>query len=149
MRVIIAGSRTISDAFLVHRAILESGFEITEVVTGCCKGVDRLGESYARNNLLRIKYFPADWEQFGPGAGPIRNKLMADYADALILVWDGKSKGSANMLRNAREHNLLVYEKIVQQDTAEMPSLFDDLRKIVEDVHENTQPTQEPLFAGF
>jgi hypothetical protein len=132
MRVIIAGSRTISDAFLVHRAILESGFEITEVVSGGARGVDTTGEKCASRLGVPVARFPAQWDKFGPEAGPIRNKEMADYADALILVWDGKSRGSRNMLSIARRLNLPVYEKIVQ------------------DVHENTEPTQEPIaLPGF
>lgn len=39
---------------------------------------------------------------------------MADYADAMILVWDGKSRGSANMLKQAREKGLKIYEKVVE-----------------------------------
>jgi hypothetical protein len=35
---------------------------------------------------------------------------MADYADALLLVWDGKSKGSYDMLNRALEGGLDVWE---------------------------------------
>ena len=29
---------------------------------------------------------------------PMRNREMAEYADALLAVWDGESKGTANMI---------------------------------------------------
>ena len=43
MRVIIAGSRDIEDAKLVHDAVVASKFSITEVVSGGARGVDLLG----------------------------------------------------------------------------------------------------------
>ncbi len=42
MKVIIAGSRSINDYRLVERAVADSGFDVTEIVSGCSKGVDTL-----------------------------------------------------------------------------------------------------------
>jgi hypothetical protein len=59
--------------------------------------------------------FPAKWDKYGKAAGPLRNREMAAYADALILVWDGKSRGSANMLAEAkRGRSQDLRERIVQ-----------------------------------
>jgi hypothetical protein len=111
MKVIIAGSRTITDFALVENAIKESGFEITEVVSGGCAGPDQLGERWAAINNIPVKVFPADWETYGKAAGPMRNERMAAYGEALIVCWDGKSKGTANMVENALERYLQVYVK--------------------------------------
>lgn len=113
MKVIIAGSRTITDLAIVKKAVKDSGFEITEVVCGQAKGVDTLGFQYAFDNNIPIKTFPADWETHGKAAGPIRNMQMAKYADALILVWDGKSRGSDNMKRVGGSMLLKIYEVVV------------------------------------
>ena len=43
MKCVIAGSRTITDYALVEKAIVDSGFEITEVVCGECRGPDMFG----------------------------------------------------------------------------------------------------------
>lgn len=116
MKVIVAGSRTITDYKLVERAILESGWheQITEVVCGSARGVDGIGARWARAYSIQVRYFRADWDIYGKAAGPIRNKEMAQYADALILVWDGQSKGSADMLRKAKAHGLRIYEKVIK-----------------------------------
>ena len=45
MKVIVTGSRIINDPAVVERAIDESGFTITELVSGGARGVDRLAES--------------------------------------------------------------------------------------------------------
>ena len=44
MKVIIAGTRSVDDYKLVVNTIQRSGYSITEVVSGCATGVDRLGE---------------------------------------------------------------------------------------------------------
>src|SRR5690606_17166906 len=98
MKTIIAGTRTLDDASLVDNAVRECGWSISEVVSGCCRGVDALGSQWADRNSVPVVLFPADWDSFGTRAGPLRNREMARYADALILIWDGKSKGSSSML---------------------------------------------------
>jgi hypothetical protein len=100
MKVIIAGSRSVDDYSLIVQAVERSGYNITEVVCGCAVGIDRLGEQWARANNIPIKEMPADWNRNGKAAGPIRNREMAEYADAAIVVWDGKSPGSRNMVEN-------------------------------------------------
>lgn len=100
MKVIIAGSRNIEDYKLVVDTITQSGYVITEVVSGTATGVDRLGEQWARANDVPIKEMPADWNRYGNSAGPFRNKAMAEYADAAIIIWDGKSNGTRNMIEN-------------------------------------------------
>ena len=100
MKVIIAGSRHMADNLaLVEDAVVASKFSITEVVSGCARGADKLGERWANLRNLPVKRFPADWNNYGKAAGPVRNRQMRDYADALIVfIWD-KSRGSENMLR--------------------------------------------------
>ena len=66
--------------------------QVTEIVSGGAKGVDRLGEWYARQRGLPCKAFPAQWAKYGKSAGPIRNAEMAEYADYGVAVWDGVSK---------------------------------------------------------
>lgn len=113
MKTIIAGSRDITEYELVVQAIAESGFVITEIVCGMAKGVDMLGYRYAKDHRIPVKEFPADWNTHGRAAGPIRNKEMALYADALIALWDGVSKGTKNMIDLATKQGLRVYVKRV------------------------------------
>ena len=108
MKVIIAGSREIHDIAIVRTAMNNSKFDITEVVSGCARGVDKLGEKVATERGIIIKKFPADWSR-GKGAGFERNFEMANYADALIAVWDGKSRGTKHMIGVAETYKLLVY----------------------------------------
>jgi len=81
---------------------------ITEVVSGGAKGVDRLGELWAQKRNIPITRFPAEWNKYGKRAGYIRNKEMALYADALLAIWDGESKGTKHMIDSALEQGLWV-----------------------------------------
>jgi predicted Rossmann fold nucleotide-binding protein DprA/Smf involved in DNA uptake len=115
-KIIIAGSRIITNYQFVVDAVKESGFTLTEIVSGNARGVDSLGEQYARENKIFLKIMPAQWRKHGKSAGYKRNVEMAEYVGkegALILVWDGKSAGSGHMLNIAKEKGLKVYEKII------------------------------------
>jgi hypothetical protein len=114
MRVIIAGSRSVVSFPIVESACLRSGFAITEVVSGGASGVDTLGERFARERGIPVRRFPADWSRFGRSAGPRRNREMAEYGEALVLVWDGQSRGSASMLAYARERRLPCFVVVVR-----------------------------------
>lgn len=109
MKVIVAGSREINNADVVAAAIEASGFAMTEVVSGAARGVDRLGAAWARARGIPVKLFPAEWDRLGKVAGRVRNRQMAEYADALVAVWDGESRGTAHMIEEARYYKRLVY----------------------------------------
>lgn len=98
MKVIIAGSRHMTQGELIQPAVDLSTFDVSEVVCGMARGADSLGNLWARAKGVPVKYFPAEWKRYGRGAGPIRNKQMLDYADALIVFIWNNSRGSENML---------------------------------------------------
>lgn len=109
MKVIIAGSRTIRNVRAIERAIKLSGFQITEVVSGGAPGPDRIGEHLARRMRVKVTRMSADWEKEGLAAGRICNTQMAQYAEALIAVWDGKSKGTEHMISEAKRLGRKVF----------------------------------------
>jgi len=119
MRLIIAGSRDISweEAYAKIVELRIEDHEIlfaTEIVSGCCPtGADHAGEIYGEFYSIPVTLFKPDWETHGRAAGPIRNKQMAEYGDALLLIWDGESRGSRNMKYNMKELNKPVYEVIM------------------------------------
>lgn len=110
-RVIIAGCRDYTDyktlkEFADH--MLSNTKEEIQIVSGGASGADALGERYAQEKGYSLIRFPADWNKYGRSAGPKRNKQMAQYADALIAFWDGKSKGTKNMIDEARTAGIRV-----------------------------------------
>jgi len=106
-KIIIAGGRNFENYQLLKLqcdAILSrlrsEGSEI-QIVSGGANGADKLGERYAQERKFIVKIFEANWDIDGKAAGPIRNKLMAEYGTHLIAFWDGKSMGTDNMIRQA------------------------------------------------
>ena len=108
MKVIIAGSRDGCPNRMLDYAVAQSGFRITELVCGMARGVDQQAHAWATIIGLPIKEFPANWDAYGRGAGPRRNRQMAEYADALIALPGGA--GTKNMVEEARKLGLLIYE---------------------------------------
>lgn len=118
MRTIIAGSRT-AERHHVYNAMRDCPFtaSITEVVSGRApRGADRYGEVWAESNNLPIKPFPADWHKHGRAAGILRNIDMANYADALVAIWDGSSPGTKNMIDKAKSKGLQVFVWRIEHD---------------------------------
>lgn len=69
---------------------------------GAARGVDTLGELWAIRHGIPVHKFPADWGRFGQAAGLYRNSEMASYADAAIILWDGESRGTLDMIDRMR-----------------------------------------------
>lgn len=118
-KVIIAGTRTFQDYDLLRRYVDMKLSSVSmrddiEIVSGCARGADTLGERYAAERGYPVKRFPADWQQYGKSAGYRRNQAMAQYADALIAFWDGQSRGTMHMIALAKEHGLMTGIKGIQ-----------------------------------
>lgn len=114
MKTIIAGTRTFTHyptaEKIIQQVIKQFDLKITEVVCGESRGVDKLGKVWAIKNKIPVKSFPADWDKFGrQEAGKIRNLEMANYGQALIAIWDGRSPGTFNMLKLAARGGLSTF----------------------------------------
>lgn len=121
IRIIIAGGRDFSNYSLLKQSVdtIVKNFhnENLTIISGTARGADTLGEQYAEEQNLSIRRFPADWDTYGKNAGSIRNAQMATYASEgakgiLIAFWDGKSKGTKNMINEASNKGLII--KIVE-----------------------------------
>ena len=117
-RVIIAGSREFSDYEKLKEncdRILQEKLEDEDshviIVSGHARGADTLGEQYAMERCLDLDAHPADWKQYGRAAGMIRNREMANVANALIACPQVgvENKGTQNMVVLARKRQLDVF----------------------------------------
>jgi hypothetical protein len=112
MKVIIAGSRDFKDYDLLvkvcDRMLINIRPSDIEIVSGTALGADTLGERYAIERGYKIRRFHADWGKYNKGAGYIRNKEMAEYADALIAFWDSSSRGTKHMIDLAKNRGLKI-----------------------------------------
>lgn len=134
MRIIIAGSRSITDYKVVEDAMFKSNAYkvVTEVVSGGARGVDTLAIEWAKKNNVRYSVKKADWNNLkAPGAevviqendkstdlayryynrraGLQRNEEMGRYSDALVAIWDGVSTGTLHMINFMKSLGKKVY----------------------------------------
>lgn len=108
-RVVIAGCRDYNNYGEAKTYIdfcLSNVKEENEIiiVSGCASGADAIGERYAEENGFEVEKYPADWQRYGRGAGPRRNRQMAEISDYVICFWDGKSKGTKSMIEFAHKY---------------------------------------------
>lgn len=121
-RVIIAGGRDFDNYDLLKRKmdhLLSETVEPIQVVCGQARGADSLGQLYAKDRGYEVRYYPANWDYYGKKAGMLRNEQMAQNADALVAFWDGKSRGTKNMIENAEKYNLKI--RIIKYERRAMP----------------------------
>lgn len=88
-----------------------------EIVSGGASGIDTCAVGYAGLNNIPYIVFNADWESYGKKAGPMRNKKIAEYSEALLLIWDGKSRGSSSMKKEMTKLKKPVLEILVTKTT--------------------------------
>lgn len=120
MRIIVAGGRDFDDYELLKHTLKKYLEELDIVdlsqiviISGAARGADTLGEHFAYDYEIAVRRFPAKWDELGKRAGWVRNAEMAKYATekhgVLFAFWDGKSRGTKNMIDLANRYGLEVH----------------------------------------
>jgi len=111
-RVLVCGGRNYRDNVRVNQCLnlLHAAFGITVVIHGRASGADMLGEYWAKANDVPHLAFKPNWEAYGPAAGPMRNKQMLDEGKPDLVIAFPGGKGTADMVRQARERGVPVEE---------------------------------------
>ena len=65
--------------------------------------MDSCALEYARNKGMKTTVFLPDYKRYGRAAPIKRNYEIVDYADKIIVFWDGISKGSLSVIRYAEK----------------------------------------------
>ena len=98
MKIAIVGSRGIDNVDVAKYVSLDD-----EIVSGGAKGVDICAASYAKEHNLKLTEFLPNYALYGRGAPIKRNYEIVDYADKVIIFWDGSSKGSLSVINYAKK----------------------------------------------
>lgn len=110
MKLIIAGGRS-RRLYTADKELLDEIYDqedIDVVISGDCRGVDEDGAAWAETKKIRVWRYPADWQQYGKRAGPIRNETMAKTADAVVLFPGGD--GTNSMYTIAKKYKIRIYD---------------------------------------
>jgi len=103
-RVIVCGSRRYTDAGRIE-ARLELIPQPFILVQGACpRGADAIAAEWAaKQKDVTVEAHPAQWDSFGPAAGPIRNAAMVALGADLLLAWPtNESRGTWDCVNKAK-----------------------------------------------
>ena len=101
MKILIAGSRSI-DTFDLSPYVPKN---TTLIISGGAKGIDTLAEEYANEHKISKLILLPQYNLYGKAAPIKRNETMVDIADAVIIVWDGHSRGTKQTMQYATKKN--------------------------------------------
>ena len=90
MKLLIAGSRSI-DAFDFAEHIPP---ETDLIISGGAAGIDTAAERYADEQGIAKVIVRPRYDLYGRAAPIRRNEEMVRMADAILVIWDGKSRGT-------------------------------------------------------
>ena len=101
MKLMIAGSRSITE-FDLSEYIPK---DVDLIISGGAVGIDTLAEEYADQKRISKLILRPRYDLYGRAAPIRRNEEMVDLADEVLVIWDGKSKGSAATVSYAKKKN--------------------------------------------
>ena len=99
MKLLVVGSRNITGFDLTPHIPAD----VDVIISGGADGIDALAEQYADAHRLSKWIVRPQYARYGRGAPLRRNREMVDMADAVLIVWDGKSKGTQYTLEYAKK----------------------------------------------
>lgn len=99
--VAVVGSRDVKSCAALARRLGE--LAPVKVVSGGAKGVDALAANWARTHGVPLVELRPDYAAHGPTAAThVRNAEIVKRASLVLVVWDGRSKGTLSTLRAAQ-----------------------------------------------
>lgn len=101
MKLLVVGSRSIKE-FDLSSYISE---EFDTIISGGAEGIDGLAEQFADAHRLSKYIVRPRYDLYGRVAPIKRNQQMVDLADAVLIIWDGFSKGTHYTLKYAQKQN--------------------------------------------
>lgn len=105
MQVLICGDRNWARVDVI-RAYVETLLRDTIIIEGNARGADKIAGAVAKELGMRVRVFPAEWDRYGKGAGPIRNKQMLDEKPDLVVAFHDDiehSIGTKNCITQAKK----------------------------------------------
>lgn len=99
MKIAIVGSRNLTN--IVLDGYIDE--DVKEIVSGGAAGVDTCAAEYARKKGIRLREFLPEYKRYGRAAPIVRNKKIVDFADKIIVFWNGSSKGTLSVIKYAEK----------------------------------------------
>ena len=124
MNLLVAGTRYFDDPALLFKKLDHLTKKLNKkklvIVTGGGipvryknepgkrRGADSLAMDWAFKRRVTCKNYYPNWKKYGDSAGPRRNSEMVEVADFACVFWDGKSRGTADVIKKCRKKSIRV-----------------------------------------
>lgn len=120
-RVLVCGGREYDDWELLNRTLRYWEYESVlydkmkdvkwaTFIEGEAKGADFLTRVWCKYMNIPYEGYPADWKKYGKAAGGIRNQQMLEEGKPDLVVAFPGGRGTADMIRRAKEYGVEVIE---------------------------------------
>ena len=101
MKLLIVGSRSITNFDLSPYI----STDVDTIISGGANGIDTLAEQYADSYRLSKYIIRPRYDLYGRAAPLKRNEEMVHMADAVLVIWDGRSKGTKHTIQYSKKIN--------------------------------------------
>ncbi len=112
MKALVCGGRDYANSRALDEALdaIHREQAITRLIHGAARGADSLAADWARRRGIPALAFPADWKHDGRVAGFVRNaRMLRGGCPDLVVAFPG-GKGTAHMVKLARDAGVPVLE---------------------------------------
>lgn len=109
-KLIVTGFRTCEKDLVfaeISKHISEIG-GVDEIVSGGLGGIDTFTKQFAEEHGIKLKEFAPDFQSHINAATFIRDIEMAEYGTHLLVLSNGISKESKNLIIKAKANNLQI-----------------------------------------
>lgn len=107
-RLLVCGSRDWDDYTAMRRVLFGFLVKSGTLVHGAAPGADSMAGVICESHfgVVKVDPYPADWDQHGNAAGPIRNQQMLEEGEPdIVLAFVNKplaeSKGTRDMVQRS------------------------------------------------
>lgn len=118
MILLVCGGRDYEDRARVFHAlcVLSERHQITRVIHGACqdkhgklRGADRWADEWARESGIEVVPYPANFREYGPRGGPMRNQRMLEHGKPDAAVAFPGGDGTADMCRRLERYGVSIW----------------------------------------
>ena len=102
MKAAIVGSRSLEPELPAELI----GTDYTQIISGGARGIDRSARNYAEKHHIQILEILPEYELYGRSAPLKRNDWIISLSDIVFIFWDGKSRGSAYVIKECKKRNV-------------------------------------------
>ena len=99
MKVAVIGSRSL----MLSNLEMYLPEETEEIVSGGAKGIDTCARIYAQKKGIKLTEILPDYRRYGRGAPLHRNLQIIEYADVVLVFWDGRSRGTSFVIEQCEK----------------------------------------------